>query len=408
MNMTITPNDQENTDKVNNLKTLEKSVFVQDLKVKDDVKGLFYVKYISVMEARDGKEYINIILSDATGEIEGRIWKNAQKIIEDIQKGQFVEILGKVNNYQGRRQLVIQEINEVDSTNCQEEDFFVKAQKSAHKMYDELLELLDQLDDVYIKELLQNVLNDPEVMKKLMTWPAGKSIHHAYEAGLLEHILSCAKLSLILSPHYGANHNYVVAGAILHDLCKIYELSGGHDAEYTDEGKLVGHMAKSLELLDRFVYKMKHFPFNMKMHLKHILLAHHGEYAYGSPKLPQTSEAYLVHLIDYMDSKMNSLDTIKRNDHMNGNWSSYVRHLDRVVFKSSLPTYKEYLPERNEDHSMRSAYRNNTQSESKDSKGKKHPRKGHKDVQIKQNLGKLLEGFQVQNNDSEVGGSDGL
>jgi len=146
-----------------------------------------------------------------------------------------------------------------------------------------------------------------------------------------------------LSPHYKVNRSYVVAGCILHDLCKIYELTEGPVVDYTEEGKLVGHLVKGLEIVDHFAYKIKNFPYNVKLHLKHILLAHHGEYEYGSPKIPNTSEAYLVHLIDLMDSKMSSLEQVKKNDSSSGHWSGFVKHMDRIVYKSELPTFTDYV-----------------------------------------------------------------
>src|SRR5690606_11068578 len=152
-------------------------------------------------------------------------------------------------------------------------------------------------------------------------------------SGLLKLVLSGANLAVTRSPIYQCNVNYVVAGAILHDICKIYELTDGMNVEYTEEGKLVGHLVKALEVVDRFSYRIENFPYNLKLHLKHILLSHHGEYQYGSPKIPQTSEAMLVHLIDLMDSKMNSFTASKRVDNTTGHWTSYVKHLDRIIFK---------------------------------------------------------------------------
>jgi len=134
-----------------------------------------------------------------------------------------------------------------------------------------------------------------------------------------------------------------VAGCVLHDLCKVYELTDGINVEYTEEGKLVGHLVKGLELVDRFSYRIKNFPHYLKIHLKHILLAHHGEYEYGSPKIPQTSEAMLVHLIDLMDSKMASFEMVRKTDTTTGHWSSFVKHLDRIIYKSDLPFYPEYV-----------------------------------------------------------------
>jgi 3'-5' exoribonuclease len=316
---------------------------VKDLTPKLDTESVFFVKHIAVGEARDGKKYLNIILSDATGDLESRSWSNAEEIFSKIEKGNFARVSGKVNLYQGRKQFIVKSIHKVDKADVDMKDFVLKASRDPEDMYSELQAIVNELTDVYIKELLTNILNDSEIARRLKLWQAGKTIHHAYQSGLLEHILSCANLSVHLSPVYGVNVNYVVAGAILHDLCKIYELTDGLNVEYTEEGKLIGHLVKGLEVVDRFAYKIKDFPYQTKTHLKHILLSHHGEYEYGSPKIPQSSEAMLVHLIDFMDSKMHTFETVKRTDNNSGHWSGYVKHLDRIVFKDDLPFFPEYV-----------------------------------------------------------------
>lgn len=316
---------------------------VRDLKPKIEVESTFYVKYLAVAEARDGKKYLNIILSDGTGDLESRSWNNAEEIYKTIEKGDFVAVKGKANIFQGRKQFILQEINKIEKSKVDMNDFILKASRPSEEMYQELLELVKKLEDIYIKDLLLAVLRDQEIERRLKKWQAGKSIHHAYVGGLLEHVLSCANLAVKLSPIYNVNTSYVVAGAVLHDLCKIYELTDDINVEYTEEGKLVGHLVKGLEIVDRFAYRIKNFPYQVKMHLKHILLSHHGEYEYGSPKIPQTSEAMLVHMIDLMDSKMHSFQTVKRTDNNTGHWSSYVKHLDRIVFKGELPTYSSYI-----------------------------------------------------------------
>jgi 3'-5' exoribonuclease len=246
-------------------------------------------------------------------------------------------------------------------------------------MMEQLKSIVAELGDIYIRELLTKVLDDPEIQRRLKYWQAGKSIHHAYQSGLLEHVLSCAELSMQLSKRYQVNESYVVAGAILHDLCKIYELSSGLVVDYTEEGKLVGHLAKGLEIIDRYCSKIKGFPYSVKLHLKHIILAHHGHYEYGSPKLPQTREAMLVHLIDFLDSKMHSFQTIIETDKTPGHWSGYIKHLDRVVYKNELPTYSEYL------------------SPSEDKKtNERPPKKKNHDSAPKNNLGKFLKDFKIE------------
>ncbi len=318
-------------------------VNVKDLVPKVEVESVFLVKYFAVAQAKDGKKYLNIILSDATGDLEARSWNDAEEIASRIQKGSFVKVQGKANIYQGKKQFILQSVEEVDKTEVDMKEFVVKAKRSAEIMLEELLTIVKSLNDVYIRDLLLLVLSDKEIQRRLKKWQAGKSIHHAYQAGLLEHMLSCANLAKSLSPIYNVNESYVVAGAILHDLCKIYELTDDLNVEYTEEGKLVGHLVKAVEIVDKYSFRIPNFPYQLKLHLKHILLSHHGEYAYGSPKIPQTSEAMLVHLIDLMDSKMHSFETVKRTDKNIGHWSSYVKHLDRIIFKDKLPTYTDYL-----------------------------------------------------------------
>jgi 3'-5' exoribonuclease len=360
---------------------------IADLHLKEELTSSFLIKHIAVQESRDGKAYLNVVLSDGTGDLEARLWSNAQSIADSISKGDFVQVSGKLNVYQGKKQFILSSIEKLPSSSVNSDDFIMKAKVDPEVMYKKLIEMVEKLSDVYIKELLIQVLNDPEISRRLKTWQAGKSIHHAYKSGLLEHILSCSELALKLSPHYGVNESYVVAGCILHDLCKIYELSNNFNVDYTEEGKLVGHLSKGVEIIDRFSYKIRHFPYDMKMHLKHILLSHHGEYEYGSPKLPQTSEAYLVHLIDLMDSKMNSMEMVKRTDNQTGHWSGFVKHLDRIVYKADLPTYSEMIETHEEKKS---------EEKKNDDKKSEPTKKRVESVPLKQNLGKMLEGLKIQ------------
>ena len=324
---------------------MNKTQFVTELSAKVDVLSPFLVKYIATAEGKDGKSYLNVILADKTGEIEARKWQGAELTAQRINAGDIAIVSGKVNLFQGRIQLIIQEISKMDESQFNRDDYIQKAGGAPEKMYLELLDIVNSLEEVYIRDLLLAVLNDFEISRRLKIWQAGKNIHHAYQSGLLEHILSCTKLAVTLSPHYKVNRSYVVAGCVLHDLCKIYELTEGPVVEYTDEGKLVGHLVKGLEILDHFSSKIKNFPNSVKMHIKHILLSHHGEYEYGSPKTPSTSEAFLMHLIDLMDSKMSSLEQVKKTDSSVNHWSGFVKHLDRIVYKSELPSFTKYLTE---------------------------------------------------------------
>lgn len=326
---------------------MNKTQFISDLNAKDDVLSPFLVKYIATAEGKDGKSYLNVILADNSGEIEARKWQGAELAMQRIKAGDVVIVNGKVNQFQGRIQLIIQEMSVLSDAQINREDYIQKAGSAPEKMYTDLLAIVETLEEVYIRDLLMSVLRDYEIARRLKIWQAGKSIHHAYQSGLLEHILSCCRLAVSLSPHYKVNRSYVVAGCVLHDICKIYELSEGPVVEYTDEGKLIGHLVKGLEIVDQYTAQIKNFPYSVKTHIKHILLAHHGEYAYGSPKTPHTSEAFLVHLIDLMDSKMSSLEQVKKTDSSTTHWSGFIKHLDRIVYKSQLPSFTEYLIDEN-------------------------------------------------------------
>lgn len=358
---------------------MNKNQFVSQLNSKDEVLSPFLVKYIASAEGKDGKSYLNLILADNSGEIEARKWHGAETIIGQIRSGDVVIVNGKMNQFQGRLQMIVSEMSKLNEDQIKREDYIQKSGSAPEAMFLELVNIVTTLEEVYIKDLLLSMLHDPEIARRLKLWQAGKSIHHAYQSGLLEHILSCTNLALILSPHYKVNRSYVVAGCILHDLCKIYELTEGPVVDYTDEGKLVGHLVQGLELVDQFAYKIKNFPHNVKLHLKHILLSHHGEYEYGSPKIPSTSEAYLVHLIDYMDSKMSSLEQVKKNDSSTGHWSGFVKHLDRIVYKSSLPSFTNYIDENTKSASVPTT-----------------PPKNQAPKELKSTLGNLLKDFKVE------------
>lgn len=358
-------------------------VFISDLAGKEEIESVFLVKIINTMEDKLGKKYFNIILTDASGDLESRLWNYSPEVESTILKNTFVKVRGKLNFYQGRKQFVINQIQKLDQSEVHLDDFIMKASSDPEIMYKNLLKIVDGLTDVYIRDLLRMVITDGEIARRLKTWQAGKSIHHAYQSGLLEHILSCTELAITLSKHYRVNENYVVAGCILHDLCKIYELTDGVNVEYTEEGKLVGHLVKGVELVDRYSYKIRNFPHHMKLHIKHILLSHHGEYEYGSPKIPQTSEAYLVHLIDLMDSKMGSLEIVKKTDSSTGHWSGFIKHLDRIIYKSELPFYPEYLPEEGEErHAPK--------------KPEVSPKPRPQQTEPKTSLGKMLGSFKVE------------
>jgi 3'-5' exoribonuclease len=356
-------------------------IFIVDLPLKDDVKSSFLVKYIAVQTAKDGKKYLNVVLADKTGELEARSWAHADEIFSRVRKGDFVTASGKLHLYQGRKQLMLNHIEVLSAEKVDVADYEFQASADAQKMWEQLLNHVDELSEPYIRDLLLNILNENWVSERLKIWSAAKTIHHAYKSGLLEHILSCVELSRGLSKHYQVNESYVVAGAILHDLAKITEMTQTPVVDYTDEGRLVGHLVTGVEWVEKYAPQM---PQDQKIHLKHILLSHHGEYEYGSPKIPQTREAMLLHLIDNLDSKMNAFESVCRTDQTPGVWSGFIKHLDRMIYKPELPSYRT---ENSASESPKTGIPPGNATQAPPKKNTPEP--------LKQNLGKLLKDFKV-------------
>jgi 3'-5' exoribonuclease len=376
-----------------------KKIFLSDLNIKDPIKELFLIKLLQLTQGRDGRDYLNCILVDQTGEMEARVWGGKAKYYsQNFIKGEVCLVEGKINLYQGRKQFIIQEIHKVDQSKIDFSLFQISSDINAQELFNSLNEIVKSLDDFYIRELLTKIIHHESIKPKLLTWPAGKSIHHAYQSGLLEHILSCAQLAQHLGKFYKVNSNYVVAGAILHDLAKIEELTFSTLTEYSDEGKLVGHLINSVELIEKFSLTINNFPSDLKMHLKHIVVSHHGSYEFGSPKLPQTAEANLVHLIDYMDSKMNAIETIIKTDSNVGDWSNFNKYLDRTIYKIELPFYPNEILN-SPSHVNQSAPNGKSattlsNSQTPNTSAKKSASTKEKD--IKESLAKHLQGFKLQ------------
>ena len=202
-------------------------------------------------------------------------------------------------------------------------------------LWQRLIAMVEEVADPHLKQLLFRVLSDPEVANRLRIAPAARGMHHAFRSGLLEHTLSMATTARALARHYRLHEDMVVAGALLHDLGKIWELEIDSSIEYTDDGRLLGHLAIEVLYVDRTIAELPSFPAEHRRHLLHILLSHHGEYEFGSPRRPKTPEALLVHMADNLDSKMaGMLEAIGAGGAEDDAWSDFSRILERHIYPS--------------------------------------------------------------------------
>ena len=317
-------------------------ILVSEITENQKVDSIFLVKSKSQAMGKTGKPYVYLKLSDKAGEIKGYIWDNVDKLAPLFEAVDIIKVKSKSSLFQNELQLSITEIEKIDFKNLAAEDaalFFKSSNNDIESMYNDLKTALkENLTDEYIIKLIDKFLEDENYVKLLKTLPAAKSIHHAYVGGLLEHTLSMLKTGVFLAEHY---KKYVIkdvllAAIFLHDAGKIEELKIKNNViEYSDEGRLLGHIVLGSSAVERKISEINGFPENLKLILIHSIIAHHGEMEYGSPKRPKTTEAFLLHYIDNMDSKVNQIaDFIDNCD--NALWSRYSKPLDRYLLNSLL------------------------------------------------------------------------
>lgn len=310
-------------------------VKIEQIKERDLVESVFLVKSKTLAVAKSGKPYLSLVLMDSSGEIEGRVWEEAEEISRLFDQNDFIKLRGRVVTYQRQLQIVISQIKRYDEEKVKLKEFQPTTGRDTEAMFQELKEIADQIKDQHLGKLLNLIFNDESIVRLFKIAPAAKSMHHVYLGGLLEHTLSVARLILAVSQHYqNINQDLLLAGGIFHDIGKIYELTYERAFDYSDKGKLLGHIVIGVELIEENIKSLPDFPAELAMLLKHMILSHHGQYEYGSPKRPKTVEAIILHFLEDMDSKVSSVQSlIKKEGETGSKWTSYHRLYDRYIYK---------------------------------------------------------------------------
>lgn len=305
-------------------------IFVKDLQDRQVVHTCFLAREKSVLTGKNGKTYISLFLADSTGAIDARVWDNVVAVSETFQAGDVVRVKGQIQLFQNRKQLIVHRLDKASADEYVMSDFVSASSRSPEDMLAELVGMAEKMDDRNIRQLVLDVLGDPELRPRLLQAPAAKTIHHAYVGGLLEHVLSICNLMRLLHAHYELQGtrmrlDLLLFGAIFHDIGKIWELDVGQGISYTDKGKLLGHMIMAVELVEKKASRILGFPEQTKDLLKHIILSHHGKLEYGSPKVPMFLEAFVVAAIDDLDSKINTIDGFIRAESTSSEdkWSKF-------------------------------------------------------------------------------------
>ncbi len=309
-----------------------KTQMVKDLQDKDNVNSSFLIKISQVITDKNGKLYMNLVLMDKTGELEARIWDDIPRYSNQAMRDSIVQVEGRCQLYQGRKQLVIKSLQSLREDQVDLSDYLTAGQVPVEELYQKIVGFVGSMKDPFYKALAESILiQDAEIVDRLKRAPAAKSIHHAYPGGLIEHIVSIVGILDSLAAHYSGtlNRDLLFLGGFFHDIGKIWELQYDRTTDYTDEGRLLGHLVMGVELMEKKIRELEAtpgrlpgpFPEENKLLVKHLIVAHHGKLEYGSPKTPHTLEALVVHYIDDLDSKVNQLDHFIRQDQNPGKWT---------------------------------------------------------------------------------------
>jgi len=314
-----------------------KGPFVGEIKPEQNVNAMFLVLAKDIRQKKSGDPFLSLTLADKTGELDAKMWDNAAEVMDTFDRDDFVKVKGLTQNFQNRLQLTIHKLQKVADADVEVADYFPASKHDPREMERELREYIANFTNPHLKALLESVFGDEHVVSAYRIAPAAKSIHHAFLSGLIEHVLSMAKVAKFTAAHYqDIDPDLLMTGVFLHDIGKIYELTYHRGFGYSDEGQLIGHIIMGYQMVTAKAAAIPGFPPKLLQLVQHLILSHHGQLEYGSPKVPLFPEALLLHHIDNLDSKMEAMRwTLERDTRIDGNWTAYSAALERVVLKKS-------------------------------------------------------------------------
>jgi len=319
-----------------------KSPYVAELKPNQMFTSTFLVHVKDVRQKKSGDPYLSLLLGDRTGDVEAKMWDNVGEVIETFHRDDFVKVKGLLQIFQNRPQLTIHKMARVLDADVDFTDFFPASSRDPLEMFAELRGIVAGIGNPHLRGLLEAFLEDEPLARMYRTAPAAKHVHHAYLGGLIEHVLSVCGLCREMAAHYPyVDLDLLLTGAILHDVGKVAELTYDRSFGYSAEGQLLGHIVIGLRFLHDKLQRFPEFPPKLRVLVEHLIVSHHGELEFGSPKMPLFPEALLLHHLDNLDSKMECMrQTIAKDRHIEGVWTGYNTALDRSVLKKA-----QYLAE---------------------------------------------------------------
>ncbi len=291
----------------------------------------------------NGSLYIHAVIADATGQMTARLWQASQELYDSIPEGGLLHFRGRVENYKGSRQFIIDAVRQVEPGSYDPADFLPATSQDVDTLWEEVKELLRGIRHRELLNLVGKFVNDPQFVADFKRAPAAVQLHHAYVGGLVEHTRNLLRLARVVCPLYPQiSPDLVLAGIFLHDVGKVRELRYQTNFEYTNEGQLIGHIVQCVLWVHDKCRQIEQesgqpFPAEVEMALKHIILSHHGKYEFGSPRLPATGEAIMVHYLDNLDAKLAMVrEAIAADTDPASDWTGYLKALESRVFKPNV------------------------------------------------------------------------
>jgi 3'-5' exoribonuclease len=301
------------------------------------ITSSFVVTIKQVKPKKTGEPYLALTLADRCGQIEAKMWDNVEDSIDAFEQEDFLKIKGLLNKYKNRFQLTIHKLRRMADSEVDFADYLPKTTKNIDELWGTLVEFVQSFRDPHLKSLVQAFMADTEVSTAYRNAPAAKTLHHAYIGGLLDHVVSLFRSCDLVCRNYPQiNRDLLLTGAFLHDIGKVHELNYTRSFSYTSRGQLLGHMIIELEMLQAKISQIPTFPAELKTLLEHLIISHHGQYEFGSPKLPMFPEALMLHYLDDLDSKMESMRAhFEREAENESSWTSYNPSLGRTLLNTA-------------------------------------------------------------------------
>ncbi len=316
--------------------------YINQLTERDAIDQVFLVADKQLRANRNGNLYVQLRLSDRSGSLTGMLWNATDAIYNSFENGCYLRVQGTTQLYNGALQMIVTRIERVDAATVDEADFVTVRSAELDQLAARLAELLRGMKNVHLRNLAECFLLDEAFMAKFTAAPAGVKNHHAHRGGLLQHVVSLMEVCAVVAPLYPEiDADLLRIGAFLHDAGKVDELSYERDLGYTDEGQLIGHLVMAVSMLKDKVREAEKlsgeaFPRELSLRVEHMIVSHHGEYEFGSPKLPMTLEAIALHYLDNLDAKIYSVGQMLKED-MNSDspWTSFNQSMGRKFYKGA-------------------------------------------------------------------------